>query len=258
LIKGRTFTDEDGAEKPLVGVINQALAKHRWADSDPIGHRVSVDNGKTWITIVGIVGDTKEITLSQPTDDEFYLPMDQLPSVGGLIVRTMGDPKNASREIRQMVYEADPDTAITHELSLEEARSLTLASPRLTTNLLGIFAGLALVMAATGIGGMMALAVSQRIHEIGIRMALGARPVDVLGMVLWQGLALGAAGIALGVLAAMVLTQLLRSLLFEISPSDPITFVGVAGVLLAAAGIACWLPARRAARIDPLVALRFE
>jgi predicted permease len=258
LIEGRTFNEADTSEAPQVAIINQTLARHLWPGDDPVGHSISFDEGKMWIKIVGIVGDTKELTLDHPADNEVYLPLDQYPQVSGLLVRTFGDPMSVGREIRQSVYDVDPDTALTHMQSLETARSATLASPRLTTDLLAVFAGLALVMAATGIGGIMALTVSQRLHEIGIRMALGAKPRDILGMVLRQGLGLGLSGIVLGLLAAIALTRLLQTLLFEISPTDPVTFAAVGFVLVAAAVISCLIPARRAAKTDPLVALRFE
>ncbi|MGB9335947.1 MAG: FtsX-like permease family protein, partial [Candidatus Acidiferrales bacterium] len=184
--------------------------------------------------------------------------LEQYPQWGSLLVRTNGDPMSVARDVRQSVYDVDPDTALTNMISLEAARSATLVSPRLTTDLLGVFAGLALVMAATGIGGIMALTVSQRLHEIGIRMALGAGPRDILRMVLRQGLGLGVTGIVLGLLAAIGLTRLLQTLLFEVSPTDPITLAAVGILLVTAAVISCWVPARRAAKTDPLVALRFE
>ena len=258
LIKGRAFADQDSREAPKVAIINQTLAHHRWPGQDPLGHRVSVDAGKTWMTIVAVVGDTKEFGLGRPADDELYIALDQFPNVGSLIVRTMGDPIALARDLRHRIYEVDPDTAITNMETLEHARGATLTSPRLTANLMGVFAGLALVMAATGIGGIMALTVTQRVHEIGIRMALGARPSSVLTMVLRQGLFLGIAGIVIGVLATVGFTQMLRTLLFEISPTDPTTLLSVTLVLMGAAVASCAVPAWRAANIDPLVALRFE
>src|SRR6202050_2984953 len=239
MIKARTFTNQDSREAPKVAIINQALAKHRWQNEDPIGHRVSVDNGKTWMAIIGVVGDTKEFGLDRPADDELFVALDQFPNVGSLIVRTMSDPMTLARDLRRRIYEVDADTAITNMETIEHARGATLTSPRLTANLMGVFAGLALVMAATGIGGIMALTVSQRMHEIGIRMALGARPSAVLTMVLRQGLVLGLAGIAIGVLATMGLTRLLQTLLFEISPTDPATLVSVTCVLIGAAIVSC-------------------
>lgn len=223
-----------------------------------MGHRVSFDRRKTWVTIVGVVGDTKEFGLDQKVSNQIYLPVAQFGAVGSVIVRAMGDPLTLARQAREAIYSVDSQIAITNMLTLEQARSNTLASPRLTANLLGIFAGLALIMAATGIGGIMALTVSQRMREIGIRMALGASPGTVLGMILKQGIALGVAGIAIGLVAAIALTRLLQTLLFEISPTDVATFAGVAVILLTAAVVSCWLPARRAAKIDLLTALHCE
>jgi putative ABC transport system permease protein len=160
--------------------------------------------------------------------------------------------------MREVVHEADSQTAITHEMTVEQAREESLASPRLTATLLGLFAALALLIAAAGIGGIMALAVSQRVREIGTRMALGARPADVLRMVLGHGLALTFLGVAIGAAGALALTGLAKSFLFEVTPTDPLTFAGVALVLLASALLASFLPARRAASIDPIVALRNE
>jgi putative ABC transport system permease protein len=157
-----------------------------------------------------------------------------------------------------VVHEVDSQTAITHEMTVEQAREESLVSPRLTATLLGLFAGLALLIAAAGIGGIMALAVSQRAREIGIRMALGARPADILRMVLGHGLALTSFGIAIGAAGALALTGLAKSLLFEVTPTDPLTFVGVAVVLAGAAVVASYLPARRAAGVDPMDALRCE
>lgn len=258
LLAGRTFTDGDTSETMSVAIINKTLAGHRWKGEDPIGKRVSFDEGKTWTTIVGVVGDTRDYGLDRPVDDIAYVPLEQLGFPGTIVAHTIGDPLSISRQMRQSVYDVDPQTAITNEQTLEQARDATLTSPRLTTNLLGIFAGLALVMAATGIGGMMALAVSQRTHEIGVRMALGASPREVIRMILRQGLTLGVAGIAIGLLAALGLTRMLQTLLFEISPTDPATFAGVALVLISAAVLSCTVPARRAAQIDPLDALRSE
>jgi putative ABC transport system permease protein len=258
LLSGRAFTDLDSREAPKVAIINQALAKHRWPSEDAIGHRLSVDSGMNWMTIVGVVGNTKELGLDRPADDQLYVALDQFPSVGSLVVRSSGDPLALGRDLRQRIYEVDSDTAITNMQTIEHARGATLTSPRLTADLMGIFAGLALVMAATGIGGIMALTVSQRIREIGIRMALGARPSSVLKMILGQGLALGLIGIAIGVFSTLALTRLLRTMLFEISPTDPATLMSVTALLITVAISSCVIPAWRAATIDPLGALRFE
>jgi len=258
LIQGRTFTAADTEHALQVADINQSVARHRFAGVDPIGKTISFDGGKTWITIVGIVGDTREFGLDQKPDDEIYVPLEQAPAVGSLLVRTAGQPATLIDQVRRAVRGFDPQTALTNVETLEEARSDTLTPPRLMTNLLGLFALLALLIAATGIGGILALSVNQRVHEIGIRLALGAESGDVLKMVIRQGMILVLVGLGLGLLGSFWMTSPLRSLLFEVTPTDSFTFLGVAAVLAVAAFVACYIPARRATRIDPLVALRYE
>ena len=196
--------------------------------------------------------------MNEQPSDEIYLPLDQNAAVGSLLVRTVADPMSLANQILRSIREVDPETAIPNLETLEQARSDTLASPRLRANLLGLFAVLALVIAATGIGGILALSVNQRVHEIGIRLAVGARPVDILLMVIRQGMTMVLAGLALGLAGALAITPLLHALLFQVTPTDPLTFVGVASLLGLTALLACYLPARRSTRIDPLVALRHE
>ena len=258
LIAGRLFTPGDRDEAPRVVAINQSLARHRWPGENPIGRRVSFDGGKSWAEVVGIVGDTREFSLNEQPGDEIYLPIDQNPAVGSLLLRTVADPMWLANRVRGAVHDSDPETAITNLETLEQARSDTLKPPRLTANLLGLFAALALVIAATGIGGILVLSVNQRVHEIGIRLALGAEPGDVLRMVIKQGMTLVVAGLGIGLLASLWIAPPLRTLLFDVTPTDPVTFAGVFAVLALAALVACYIPARRATRIDPLVALRYE
>jgi putative ABC transport system permease protein len=175
-----------------------------------------------------------------------------------VLVRTDRDPLLLATQLRRAILEVDPQTAIPNVETLEEARHDAVASPRVLANLLGIFAALALVIAAAGVGGMLALAVNQRWNEIGIRVALGAKPANIVAMILRQGMALVLAGLALGVLSALALTRLMRTLLFEVEPTDPATFAAVSVVLAAVALAACYLPARRALCVDPLAALRQE
>jgi len=196
--------------------------------------------------------------LNQEVQDEIYGPIEQFPLVGSLLVRTTADPMLLANQIRRAVHDVDPETAIANFETLEEARSETLASPRVMTSLLALFAALALLIAATGIGGILALSVSQRMHEIGVRLALGAQPGDVRSMVIGQGMVLVLAGLVFGLVGAFYLTGSLKTLLFEVTPTDPITFVLVGSVLAATALAACYIPARRATRIDPLIALRHE
>jgi putative ABC transport system permease protein len=259
ILGGRTFDGRDRPDKPQVAIINQSLAQHRFPGEDPVGHRISFDGGQTWTQIVGIVGDVRERTLDQAPADLIYLPYAQYPQMGpSLVARTQGDPMNIARAVVLHLYEVDPNQPAGRIQSLEQVRTDSIAAPRLTADLLGLFALLALAIAAAGIGGVMALSVSQRTHEIGVRMAIGARPAEIVRMILRQGMGLAIVGVALGVLAAFALTHMVRTFLFGVTPNDPLTFVGVAAVLSAAAYIACYVPARRAAQVDPLRALRTE
>jgi putative ABC transport system permease protein len=200
----------------------------------------------------------REFGLDHAATADFYYPQAEGPSPSSLIVRTAADPRSLADAITRAVHEVDSQAAVTHVLTLEQARAESMASPRVTASLLGIFAALALLIAAAGIGGIMALTVSQRIREIGIRIALGAQPSSILRMVLGRGLLLASLGVGIGIIGALALGNLVKSLLFGVAVTDPTTFAGVAFVLIAAAMIATYLPARRGAAIDPIVALRME
>lgn len=258
LIHGRMFTANDKEDTPAVAIINQALAKNRWGKEDPLNKRISFDGGMSWIMIIGVVGNTKEFGLAESSSEQIYLPMDQVPGVGSLLVRTFVDPLAQENKIREAVMRFDPQTAITNLETLEQARNDTLASPRVLTNLMGLFAALALVIAATGIGGILALSVNQRIKEIGIRLALGAKPSHVRFMVIRQGMVLVFLGLLFGVVGSVIVTRPLSALLFEVSPTDPLTLVGVCVLLAVVALAACYIPARRATTVNPLVALRYD
>jgi putative ABC transport system permease protein len=210
------------------------------------------------MTIVGVVGDVKEFGLAQEPPDQLYRPMKQNPAPGSILLRTAGDPMSLARQVRRAVLAVDPQTAINHIETLEQARADSIASPRVTTRLFGAFAILALLIAIGGIGGALALSVRQRTREIGIRASLGADPWDLVQMVIRQGMALVAVGLGIGLTCAWALTRSLRALLFQVTPTDPMTFAAVAVLLACAALVACYVPARRASRIDPLVALRSE
>jgi putative ABC transport system permease protein len=259
IFSGRDFDGRDRPDKPLVAIVNRSLVRHYWQDQDPVGGRVSLDDGQTWTTIIAVVGDVHERTLDQAPADLMYLPYAQYPQMQpSLVARTQADPMNIARAAVLHLYEVDPNQPAGHIQSLEQVRADSIAAPRLTANLLGLFALLALAIAAAGIGGVMALSVSQRVHEIGVRMAIGARPMEIVLMILRQGMALALIGVGLGLAGAFALTNAVRSLLFGITPTDPTTFAGVAAVLAAAACVACYIPARRAAQVDPLRALRTE
>jgi putative ABC transport system permease protein len=255
---GRLLAETDRDKAPYVAVINEAAKRQFWPNEDPIGKRVSGDGGEHWVNIVGVVGDVREFGLDHAPAAEFYASQAQNAQPATLIVRTISEPRSMAQALTRAVHDVDSQTAVTHILTLEQARYESMASPRVTASLLGIFAGLALLIATAGIGGIMALMVSQRVREIGIRIALGARPASILQMVLGQGLLLAALGIGIGIVGAVALAGLVKSLLFEVPPTDLLTFSGVGLTLLAAAVLASYLPARRAATVDPNVALRAD
>jgi putative ABC transport system permease protein len=258
LLSGRAFTEHDRADSTPVAVVNRSLAEQFWKDGDPLGQRVSLDNGQTWITLVGVVGDIREQSLAEGPVAAIYLPQAQSNWAGTLVVRTPFDPMGIAREVKEAVHAIDPEQPIDRIETIEASRYASMAAPRLTTLLLGIFAALALLIAATGVSGVIAYAVSQRTSEIGIRMALGARRGQVLAMVLRQGLTVVAFGLALGLAGSVAAGRFLKGFLFETSSLDPMTFAAALLVLLGAALIASFLPARRAASIDPTKALRSE
>ncbi|MGA2095972.1 MAG: ABC transporter permease [Candidatus Acidiferrum sp.] len=255
---GRLLADTDKSKAPDVVVINESARRKYWPNEDPIGKRVSGDGGEHWVSVVGVVGDVREFGLDRTPPPEFYGAQAQNAQPATLIVRTAAEPRSMARAITQAVHDVDSQTAVTHVLTLEQARYESMASPRVTASLLGTFAGLALVIATAGIGGIMALMVSQRVREIGIRIALGARPASILRMVLRQGMLLAGLGVAMGAAGAFVLTGLVKSLLFEVPPTDILTFSAVGAMLLSAAALASYLPARRASAIDPTEALRAD
>jgi putative ABC transport system permease protein len=257
LVRGRAFEDRDEPRAQPVAVVNQAFARHYWGDSDPIGQRVSFgDEAEPWVTIVGVVGDVRQYGLDREPGLELYRPFAQSPGWGAVLVRTRVEPTAIASLLGRAVHELDPEQPIDRVRTLAEVRRDSVASPRLTALLLGIFALVALVITAAGIGGVLALSVSQRTVEIGVRMAMGAERGAVMRMVLGQGLGLVLAGLALGLAGAVLLSRLVERLLFGVPATDPVTYVAVAVLLLAVAAAACLLPARRAASVDPLVALR--
>jgi putative ABC transport system permease protein len=257
LVTGRMFTPADGPNSPQVAIVNQTLARRYWARENAVGKRISADTGKTWMTIVGVVGDVRHYGLQSEPTDEVYLPFAQLPiRESTFLIRTTADPAAMARRVAEEVLAIDPGQPVANVQTLEEVRGEALASPRLTTTLILLFALLALCITAAGLGGVVAFSVSQRTQEIGVRMALGAGRGEVLGMVLRDGLRLVGLGLVLGALAAVLLGRLMTGLLFHVETTDPITFAGMALLLVLIAASACLVPARRAATVDPLVALR--
>jgi predicted permease len=259
LVSGRFFTTADKEGTMDVLLISRSLAARHWPDGDPIGQRISLDDGKHWGTIVGVVGDVRQYGLNRPPMDTLYAPLLQNAQLGGaLMVHTVTDPSSMTRTIVGAVHEVDPLQPVARIRTLDDIHNEWLASPRLTTSLIALFGLLALVITLAGISGVTALAVSQRTREIGIRMALGATKASVLYMVLSQGMLLVVLGLILGALSAPPLTHQMADLLFGVKPTDPATYVAVAMMVLAVAAGACFVPSRRAASVDPMVALRSE
>ena len=259
LISGRFFTDQDNENAPDVVIVSQSFARHYFPNEDPIGKRIT-GSDKKWATIVGVVGDIKQFSLDRDAVDTAYAPSTQSGGMMAdtLMIRTAGDPWNYVSRVRKAVYSIDPEQPITDVDTLDELRNESLTATRLTSILLGLFAALALAIAATGLSGVTALLVSQRTREIGIRLALGAQRNDVLKMVVRQSMRVIVLGLAAGLAAALLGSRLLSTLLFRTTPTDPVTFVAVALVLLTVAWMASYLPARRVTRVDPLIALRSE
>ncbi len=274
LRRGRLFNDRDTGASPSVVIINEAFAKKYWPKGDPLGQRLEIGKGmgpdfaEGPREIVGVIGDVKEGGLDNPAPEEMYIPLaqvkDSFMTLNNQIipitwvVKTAMSPLTLSAAVRKQVLEADGQLAIAHERSLDQVVSEATARQNFNMTLLSVFAGIALLLAAIGIYGMLSYSVEQRSQEIGIRMALGAQGRDVLRMVVGQGMKLAGLGIVIGLAAAFGLSRLLTALLFGVKPNDPLTFVSIGLLLALVALLACWLPARRATRIDPLVALRYE
>lgn len=267
LMRGRNFTTADNEKAPPVCLINSLLARQYFAKSNPVGQRITFghpgtagDSEKTkWITIVGVVGDTKMYGLANPARLEVYLPFQQFPEGSlNILMRSAVDPASLTTALRGVVASVDKDQPLYDIATMNERVRKSVASRRMTLALLGLFSALALILAGVGIYGVISYSVAQRTHEIGIRAALGAQRGDLMRMVLGQGVLLALTGVAVGVVAALALGRVMASLLYSVSAYDPATFVGVAALLIGVAAAACYFPARRAMRVDPMVALRYE
>jgi putative ABC transport system permease protein len=264
LLAGRDFTAQDKEGAPLVGIVNQALAKQYFPSEEPVGKRVrwARDDQVNWITVIGVAGDVKHFGLDIPEQPALYTPYPQSGRAWkrwmGLTVRTQGEPASFMGAIKQAIWKLDSQLPLTKVHSMTEVMSLSLAERRFNLLLLSIFAAVALALATSGIYGVIAFAVTQRAHEIGVRMALGAQARDVLKLIVKQGAKLALLGTALGLTGAFVLTRWLRTLLFSVSATDPLTFAVIALLLVGVAMLACWIPARRATKVDPMIALRCE
>ncbi len=261
ILRGRGIAEADRDEAPKVAVINKTMASHVFPGEDPIGKRLGVQGNTPeetdWLTIVGISGDVRQYGITNPPVDQIYLSLRQYPGLGtACLVRTSSEPLALTRTVRDAVHSIGPEQPVDRFRTLEEMQASAFDMPRLTAILLAAFAGLALIITATGIAGVMSFTVGQRRQEFGIRMALGALPGGVLRMVLGQGMRLVLLGLAIGVGSAFALSRLFSSLLYETTPTDPPTYAAVAAVLALVAAVSCFVPARRATTVDPMVALR--
>jgi len=263
LVEGRLIDENDGDGTPLVALINETLARNLWPGENAMGKRFKKGGfaeKSPWITIVGIVGDVHQAGLDRPARAEMYLPYQQQDFFPPdyLAVRTSGEPLPLAEAVRQQVWSVDKQQPVAEMMPLEQLVGENLAPKRMQASLLGGFAGLALLLASLGIYAVLSFAVTQRTQEIGVRLALGAHSQDVLRMVFSHGLKLFSIGAAVGLVAALALSRTLGHLLYGVTATDPFSFVGVTFVLGAVTLLACYIPARRAMRVDPLVALRYE
>jgi predicted permease len=259
LLNGRVFTAQDTADSRPVAIVNLAMARHYFGDVDPVGRRLSLDNGRTWRRVVGLVSNVRQYGLATEPSDEIYVPFDQRsPLTATLLLRTTGDPSAMWQHVLRVARALDARQPISRPLTLEQVRSRSMASPRLTTMLLMLFAVVALLTTAAGIAGVVSFLVTQRAVEIGVRRALGATRWALLQMIVGQALTPVAAGLAVGVGLATLATPALNRLLFEVRPTDPFTYAAVIATLIAVAAIASIIPAGRAATIEPATTLRAE
>jgi putative ABC transport system permease protein len=263
LIKGRYFDDRDVATSQPVAIIDETMQRKFWADEDPIGKRIAFQRdpqgNPIWREIVGVVGHVRHRGLEGESPVQYYLPHRQLPN-GGMfvVVRTANEPSSLASAVRGSIQAADRELPVYRVTTMDQVVADSMTQRRFAMTLLGIFAAVALVLASVGLYGVMAYSVTQRTHEIGIRMALGARTADVLRMVVGQGMVLALIGLGIGLVAALGLTRLMTTLLFGVSATDPLIFAILPLVLAGVAMAASWIPARRATRVDPMIALRYE
>ena len=271
MLRGRDFTEADTLEAPGAVLINETLARRYFPNEDPLGQRCKMGSrqpplGTTnvwglpeWSEIVGVVSDVKSLHPQPEAVPEVYQSYWQWPMQNPtLLVRTTGDPATLAEAIRRETKAVMPRLPPPLIRTMDDRLSETVAQPRLQTGLLSLFAGVALLLAAVGLYGVLAYAVTQRTHEIGIRMALGAQKPKVLSLVMGQGMRLALTGLGIGVAVALALTRVMVSMLYGVRPNDWLTFLSVSLLLILVALLACWLPARRAAQIAPMEALRYE
>ena len=266
LVRGRTITDADNENAPVVAVVNETMAKRYWPNEDAIGRRFHIGTAEQpWITIVGILGRVRHNAVTESPRAEMYVPHAQWAAAGAsaprgmtFVIKTVGDPLAVLGYVRQLIRSMDPNLPLAEIQTLERVADDSLSQARFTTLLLALFAGLALTLATIGIYGVISLLVTRRRQEIGIRIALGAKPASILRMVVGRGMTLAGVGVGIGVLGALALTSVLTSLLYGVTRFDPVAFSVVPAVLAAVALLACIVPAGRAATVDPVEALREE
>ena len=263
LLKGRQLTDQDGENTPNAVVISETMAQRFWPGEDAVGKRIAVGRIRTdadWIQVVGVVKDVRQFELNAAPRPQMYLSYRQAGffAAEDLVVRTDVEPASLAATVRKAVWEIDKDQPVSDIRTMDEILAASIARQRFSMLLLGVFAGVALLLAAVGIYGVMSYSVAQQTHEIGIRMALGASSGAVLKMAVGYGLKLVVAGVVIGLIAAFALTRLMSTLLFGVTPTDPVTYVVISALLVVVAAVASYIPARRATKVDPLVALRYE
>ncbi|HYY43542.1 MAG TPA: FtsX-like permease family protein, partial [Pyrinomonadaceae bacterium] len=260
LVAGRAFTEQDTDKSPMVVVVNETMARKHWPGESPIGKRITIWRDEKFAReIVGVVGDTRA-ALDEPAGAQMYVPFAQDSGWGALtmVVRTSVEPSSLAATVRNEIHALDKTLPVYNVKTMNEVAAASVAPQRASMLLLTAFASVALLLAVIGIYGITAYYVTQRTHEIGVRMALGAQASDVLRLVVGQGIRLTLIGLALGLVAAVALTRVMSTLLYGVKPTDPATFAIGALLLAAVALLACYIPARRATKVDPLIALRYE
>jgi predicted permease len=254
---GRTFAMTDAPGAPRAIVVNEEFARRYFPGENAVGKAIAF--GRTQIPIIGVVGDVRQRGLAEPVDPTMYVHVLQnFRARMSIVVRTEANPLSYANAVRRAIWSVDPDQTITSVMTLDSVLGNAVARPRLLAWLLALFGVLGLTLGALGIFGVLAYAVNQRRQEIGVRVALGAPPRSVLSLVVGRGMLLASAGVGLGIIGALVLTRSMQTVLYDVRPSDPVTFVEVSLVLLGASLLASWLPARRALAVDPVEALRYE